>query len=296
MGNSVTGILSFIFGLLGVFTAHWYVGIFFILVAVILGVIALTDYLSYKWSAISGLVLSGLGVMLLVITLISDIRTNRLIVYYNSGDKVYLSNYDQIMEALNGLEEMVYEEAWQETFGSEEDISEPEHDDIVTEDVTEEPEIAVQEETETIAIQPDRAWYMRGSISGGEDQIKKTPEAAKQKKAIYQDENVIITYEGITEEKWMSGYNVELTIENLSTRTLTVQCRATSINGYMVHPMCSIEIAPGKKSRDKMRIWGDDAENIPMGTVDNIETKFHIFDFDDMLDFSYDTEHIVVCQ
>ena len=110
MGNSVTGILSFIFGLLGVFTAHWYVGIFFILVAVILGVIALTDYLSYKWSAISGLVLSGLGVMLLVITLISDIRTNRLIVYYNSGDKVYLSNYDQIMEALNGLEEMVYEE------------------------------------------------------------------------------------------------------------------------------------------------------------------------------------------
>lgn len=162
MGNSVTGILSFIFGLLGVFTAHWYVGIFFILVAVILGVIALTDYLSYKWSAISGLVLSGLGVMLLVITLISDIRTNRLIVYYNSGDKVYLSNYDQIMEALNGLEEMVYEEAWQETFGSEEDISEPEHDDIVTEDVTEEPEIAVQEETETIAIQPDRAWYMRG--------------------------------------------------------------------------------------------------------------------------------------
>ena len=64
MGNSVTGILSFIFGLLGVFTAHWYVGIFFILVAVILGVIALTDYLSYKWSAISGLVLSGLLILL----------------------------------------------------------------------------------------------------------------------------------------------------------------------------------------------------------------------------------------
>lgn len=108
---------------------------------------------------------------------------------------------------------------------------------------------------------------------------------------LYQDENLIITYDGISGEE--DEYEVKFVIENLSHRTLTIQARETSINGFMVDPMCSMEVAPGKKVKDGMRIWLEDAETTPMSEVQNIETKFHIFDFDDM-DYGYDTENIII--
>lgn len=108
---------------------------------------------------------------------------------------------------------------------------------------------------------------------------------------LYQDENLIITYDGI--EGTEDDYDVMFIIENISDRTLTVQVREVSINGFMVDPTCSIEIAPGKKAKDGMNIWGDDAEITPMSETENVETKFHIFDANDW-EYSYDTENVII--
>ena len=59
--------------------------------------------------------------------------------------------------------------------------------------------------------------------------------------------------------------------------------------------MCSIEIAPGKKAQDGMTIWSDDAKKYPMDAVENVETKFHIFNSDDWMD-EYDTESIIIIE
>lgn len=107
---------------------------------------------------------------------------------------------------------------------------------------------------------------------------------------IYQDESIIITYNGVTGVE--NRYDVNFIIENLSDKTLTVQVRETSINGFMVDPICSIKVAPGKKAVDGMEIWGDDAKNNPMSTVENIETKFHIYTDD--WEIRYDTENVVI--
>lgn len=127
-----------------------------------------------------------------------------------------------------------------------------------------------------------------GLENSGKDGNEQT---TKEEKIIYQDESVIITYKGLTGEE--SKYKINFMIENLSEKTLSVQLRETSINGFMVEPMCSIEIAPGKKSIDSAIIWGEDAENCPMSSVENIETRFHIFNDDDWTD-RYDTESIVI--
>lgn len=108
---------------------------------------------------------------------------------------------------------------------------------------------------------------------------------------LYQDENIIITFDGIDGEE--DDYDVKFILENLSDKTLTVQARETSINGFMVDPICSMEVAPGKKAKDGMSIWGEDAEDNPMSEVENIETKFHIFNNDDWEDY-VDTENIVI--
>lgn len=108
---------------------------------------------------------------------------------------------------------------------------------------------------------------------------------------VYQDENIIITYTGITGTE--NKYNINFIIENLSDKTLTVQVRESSINGFMVDPLCSIEIAPGKKAIDKMIIWSEDAENHPMSSVENIETKFLIYNENDRSD-RYETENVII--
>lgn len=129
-------------------------------------------------------------------------------------------------------------------------------------------------------------WY--GEKDSAQDNNQGESIENSDERIVYQDENIIISYTGITGKE--SNYDVNFIIENLSDKTLIIQVRETSINGFMVDPMCSIEIAPGKKAMDKMTIWSDDAKNHPMSTVENIETKFHIFNNDDR----YDTESIKI--
>lgn len=108
---------------------------------------------------------------------------------------------------------------------------------------------------------------------------------------IYRDENVVISFAGITGDE--NYYDVNLIVENRSSRSITVQVRETSINGIMVNPVCSIEVAPGKKAFGSMGIIGKDATNVPKSQVTNVETKIHIFDWKDE-NFGYDTENIVI--
>lgn len=72
-----------------------------------------------------------------------------------------------------------------------------------------------------------------------------------------------------------------------------MQLRETSINGFMVDPICSIEIAPKKTAKDYILIAYYEADKVPMSEVKNIETKFHIFNDNDCSD-RYDTKNIVI--
>lgn len=101
MKNSVIGILSICFGILGFFSAYWYIGIIPCVVAVILGVVGLTDYLAYKWSSVLGLVFAAMGIGLFAYVVVTDMDDGKLIVAYDKGDFVYASNVDKGNEAIS---------------------------------------------------------------------------------------------------------------------------------------------------------------------------------------------------
>lgn len=113
----------------------------------------------------------------------------------------------------------------------------------------------------------------------------------KEEKTIYQDENVIITYTGISGKE--DDYTINLLIENLSDKTLQISDKDVSINGYMADPLFVVTVAPGKKARDGMRMYYNRAEDFPMSEVKSIEAKFHIANDDDWSD-RYDTENVVI--
>lgn len=101
MKNSAIGILSLCFGILGFFTAYWYIGIILCIIAVFLGIVGLMDYLAYKWSSVLGLIFSGLGAALFTYTIVTDINDGRLIIAYERGDFAYVTNIDEADETWN---------------------------------------------------------------------------------------------------------------------------------------------------------------------------------------------------
>lgn len=115
--------------------------------------------------------------------------------------------------------------------------------------------------------------------------------ASKIENLVYEDSNVKIYYNGITGKE--DDYTINLTIENLSNKTLQISDKDTSINGYMADPSFVVTVAPGKKAKDGMRMYYSRAENFPMNEIENIETRFHISNEDNWKD-NYDTENVIV--
>lgn len=106
MKNSTIGIASICFGLVGFFSAYWYIGIIPCIVAIILGIIGLMDYLAYKWSSVMGLIFAGMGVALFIYAVVKDIGDGNLIIACDKGDFVYVSNVDK-SDALNEYAEIL---------------------------------------------------------------------------------------------------------------------------------------------------------------------------------------------
>lgn len=119
----------------------------------------------------------------------------------------------------------------------------------------------------------------------------KNPEKTYESKLIYEDENINITFTGISGEE--GDYNIDLIAENVSQRNIVIQVENISINEFMVDPICSMEISSGKKIKDKIQIWDVLGDVTPMSEVSNIEVKFRIFDWEDD-NFGYNTDDISI--
>lgn len=83
----MVGILSLIFGIAGILTSFFYVGIFLCIVGMTLGIVGLTDCFSEKNFPLAGLLLSILGGVLSVYAVVSDLDSGKLLIVY-SGNKV----------------------------------------------------------------------------------------------------------------------------------------------------------------------------------------------------------------
>lgn len=113
-------------------------------------------------------------------------------------------------------------------------------------------------------------------------------QAEERKNTLYNENGIKIMYKGISHDY---GYrNIDLYIENNSSKNVTVQVRDFSINGYMIDPIFSSDIAAGKKINDDISIFSSDLIDNNIDEIETIEFHFHIFDTDSWSnDFDTDT-------
>ena len=86
------------------------------------------------------------------------------------------------------------------------------------------------------------------------------------------------------------GPELKMLFENSSEQNVTIQARNTSVNGYMIEPMMSVDIASGKKANDSMTLSSSELERAGIKTIADIEFNFHVFNSDSWNDlFNSDT-------
>lgn len=109
----------------------------------------------------------------------------------------------------------------------------------------------------------------------------KTKEEGFSETVVYDQDGLTITALGI--EDGFLGKNVKFLIENNADKSYTVQADSVSINGSMVNPIMSAEVAPGKMSNDDMLISTSTLEEQGIESVDQIEMRFRIFESDNFV-------------
>ncbi len=77
------------------------------------------------------------------------------------------------------------------------------------------------------------------------------------------------------------GAELKLLLENNSGKDLTFQCRNSSVNGYMVENLMSVDVANGKKANDSVTFSASDLELCGIEVIADMELSFHIFTADD---------------
>lgn len=91
--------------------------------------------------------------------------------------------------------------------------------------------------------------------------------------------NIKITATSLGEDVLL-GPAIKLLIENNSETNITVQAREVSVNGYMIEPLFSTDVAAGKKANDSMTFLTETLEASGIVKIAFVEFRFDIFNTD----------------
>ena len=86
-----------------------------------------------------------------------------------------------------------------------------------------------------------------------------------------------ISVKGMDLNGWF-GPEIKMLFENNSSKSVTIQARDTSVNGYMIEPMLSVDVPSGKSTNDSLTLLSSDLQLAGITTIADIELVFHIFE------------------
>ena len=102
----------------------------------------------------------------------------------------------------------------------------------------------------------------------------------------YEDGGIKIVIQKLNSADSFWGSDVYVYAENNTASNITIQSKDVSINGFMVEPLFSCDIAAGKKAYDAITFLESDLEKNSITNITELEIKFYIFNSD-----SWDTIH-----
>lgn len=121
-------------------------------------------------------------------------------------------------------------------------------------------------------------------VAGGTETIEET--------VLLDRDGLRVTAVGFDPDAWL-GPEVKVLVENNSGKDLTVQCRDSSVNGYMVETMMSVDVVNGKKASDDITFMSSDLDLCGIKTIADMEFAFHVFETDSW-DTVFDSDPVIL--
>ena len=147
---------------------------------------------------------------------------------------------------------------------------------------TYEPTITVISKAEESRLAEESRKAEESRLAEESRKAEESRQAEEKKNTLYNANGIKIMYKGISEK--YSRKMIKLFIENNSSNNITVQVRDFSINGYMINPIFSSDVATGKKINDDIDIFESDLEDNGIDEIKTIEFKIHYFNSDSWSD------------
>lgn len=111
-------------------------------------------------------------------------------------------------------------------------------------------------------------------------------------KVIFEQDGITISYKEFDMDAFL-GVDMKIFVDNQSDKAIIVQARDVSVNGFMVDPLFSCDVMPGKKANDGLTIMESQLEENGITEIEEIEFKFHIFE-KESYDKIVDTDPIII--
>ena len=130
------------------------------------------------------------------------------------------------------------------------------------------------------------------------DEPQETEEISIEEVVLVDEADIKITAKSFDADA-LFGPEVKLLIENNSSKDLTFQCRNSSVNGYMVDTMMSVDVVSGKKANDALTFMSSDLDACRIDVIADMEFSFHIYtseDWETYLDTQLFTIHTTAAE
>lgn len=115
-----------------------------------------------------------------------------------------------------------------------------------------------------------------------DEALTSEPEPQQENVVLYDENGIKISYRSI--EEGFLGKEMNLEIQNTTQINYTIQARDMSVNGYMLDPIFSCDIAAGKRANDYITLPSYELEDNGITDIESVELKFYFFNSDDWSD------------
>ncbi|MBR4241535.1 MAG: hypothetical protein IKR97_04875, partial [Eubacterium sp.] len=109
----------------------------------------------------------------------------------------------------------------------------------------------------------------------------------------YDNNGIKVVIKGLNEKDSIFGPGIVVYISNESDKAITVQTRDVSVNGFMLEPIFSSDVAAGKHALDSITFMSNQLTDNDIENIEDVELSFHIFD-EKSFDTIEDTETIKI--
>ena len=109
----------------------------------------------------------------------------------------------------------------------------------------------------------------------------------------YEGNGIKVVIKGLDEEGVM-GPGIVTYIENSGDKGITVQTRDVSINGFMVDPIFSADVLPGKHAISTITFMTSELEKNDIKEIQDVELSFHLFESANIMNNIADSDPVKI--